>query len=201
MRRHIFEVMMEAAGQVLDAVGQGVLDAPARRRTGLDDSGGEKTQTGGYAQSRQRIIGDVNSPVEGLLKAITQSVHGPRDRFAPGRDVLTNLFRGAFGARNRILFLPLPKRRGSRGQVISFSHSLFSSRVSIVFSGLRLVRLNLLTPIKIVTPAAIPRINPTMRADCQGPTYPASAMMTAAQTDSVAIRAMIAPIATTAAAD
>ena len=97
MRRHVFELMMEAAGQILDAVGQGVLDAFARRRTGPDDSGGEKTQTGGYAQSRQRIIGDVRFPVERLLKAITQPVHGIRDRFTPGCDVLTNLFRAAFG--------------------------------------------------------------------------------------------------------
>src|SRR5882672_4936684 len=192
--------MMKATGQVLDAVSQGVLDALARGRTGLENSGGEKTQTGGDAQSRQRIIGDISLPVQRLLKAIAQPIHGIRDGFTPGSDVLTNLFRAAFGARNRILRLPLPVR-GSRGQVISFSHSLFSSMVSIVCSGLRLVRLNLLTPIKIASPAAIPRISPTMWADCQGPTYSASAMMTAAQIDSVAIRAMTAPIATTAAAD
>src|SRR5262245_41557755 len=114
MRRHIFEVMMEAAGQVLDAVGQVVLDAPAGSRSGLDDSGCEKTQTGGYAQSRQRIIGDISLPVQRLLKAITQPVHGIRDRFAPRRDVLSNLFLAAFGARSHILpLLPLPERRGT----------------------------------------------------------------------------------------
>src|SRR5262245_1776675 len=98
--------MMEAAGQVLDAIGQSVLDAITRGWTGLEDSSGEKTKTDGYTQGRHRMIGDISLPIQCLLKAVTQPVYGIRNRFAPGCDVLTNLFRAAFNTRNLLLFLP-----------------------------------------------------------------------------------------------